>query len=100
MFFFHWVRNRSDLDRCPMLCFFNNRQVFLVSCLSGFCDHLGHWLPATDKSAHSLMGHLNDVAADVALVNLILLCHSVTSLSFHKLLDRSRPSIFITLIHI
>src|SRR5450756_1899909 len=93
VFLFHRVWNRSDFDYSSTLCLFDNRQMLLVSCLSGFCDHLCHWLPAADKFAHTLMAHFNNVAADFALVDFILLCHSVTSLSFHKLLDRSRPSV-------
>src|SRR5450756_758850 len=92
VFLFHGVWNRSDFDYSSALCLFDNRQVLLVSYLSGFCDHLCHWLPAADKFAHTLMTYFNDVAADFALVDFVLLCHSATSLSFRKLLDRSRPS--------
>src|SRR5450830_1895 len=81
MLLFHRVRNRGSLDRCPVLCFFNNRLVLLVFSTSRFCGHLCHCLPATHKSARSVMEHLNEVATDFALVKLILLCHSVTSLS-------------------
>src|SRR5450830_1270386 len=95
VFLFHRVWNRSDLDYSSALCLFDNRQVLLVSCLSGFCDHLCHLLPTADKRAHAVMAHFNDVAADFALVDFVFLCHSATSLSFHKLLDRSRPSMSI-----
>src|SRR5450759_2211505 len=73
VFLFHRVWNRSDFDYSSALCLFDNRQVLLVSCLSGFCDHLCHWLSAADKFAHTLMAHFNDVAADFALVDLSLI---------------------------
>src|SRR5450830_284717 len=95
VFLFHRVWSSTDLDRCPMLCLFNNRQVLLSSFLRGFCDHFCHWLPTADKRAHAVMAHFNDVAADFALVDFVFLCHSATSLSFRKLLDRSKPSIKI-----
>src|SRR5450756_3064144 len=84
MCLFHRVRRRANLDRCPMLCFFNNGQVLLGSYISGFLNHLCHWLTTANKIALPLMENFNDAAAGFTFVDLIFLCHSVTSLFLDK----------------
>src|SRR5450756_1375109 len=62
----------------------------LVSRMQWYFHHFAVFHEYFDPLAVVLL--FNEVAADFALVDFVLLCHSATSLSFRKLLDRSRPS--------